>query len=618
MHLSDIHSPADVHSLSVEELNGLCPEIRELIIRTVSQNGGHLGSNLGVVELTLALHKVFELPKDRILFDVGHQSYTHKILTGRRDTFSTLRKKDGISGFMNREESAYDPYTAGHSSNAISVALGYARANKALGIDGSVVAVVGDGALTGGLSYEGLNDAGNSKLPIVIVLNDNEMSISPNVGAISRHLTHLRTDRHYFRFKKNVERMLLSKPHRGENLYQALYRIKSGFKHLFVDGELFEQLGFIYIGPIDGHDIEELVYTLERAKEMNCPVVVHVQTQKGRGYEPAIQNPAEFHGISPFDIETGKPVSVPVPSNGSYAVDTLLQMAGEDPAIVAVSAATQVGTDFYRFAEKYPDRFYDVGIAEEHALSMSAGLALGGLRPYIGIYSTFLQRAYDQILEDIALQKVPVTLLIDRGGLTGEDGVTHQGIFDLSYLSTCPDLDILCPGSPSELVRMIEWSRQQDCPVAIRYPKTFTDPYGDDVPVRRGKSVLLRKGTQLVLIGAGDMAGTCLKAAELLAEDGISCMVVGARFIKPLDATLLKAVASMPLMTVEDNVRSGGFGEQVAAFYADGGFLPKMKIHALPDAFQAHASRQEQLHACRMDAEGIRRTALEFLRKDGR
>ena len=603
--LKDIHSPSDIRGLSTDELKGLAGEIRRELIDVVSENGGHLASNMGAVELTLALHIAFDAPKDKIVFDVGHQAYVHKMLTGRAQAMRTLRRKDGLSGFPRRDESEYDVNDAGHASDAISLALGLARARDLAGQEHCVVAVVGDGALTGGMCYEALNDAGQSRTKLIVILNDNEMSISPNVGAMHMHLTRMRQSTAYRSFKQGLRRALARLPRLGEKLERALERVRDAVKLLFINDMFFDALNIEYLGPIDGHDVEEMVRVFRRAKEYDKPVVIHVVTRKGLGYTLAENRPERFHGVAPFYADSGKARGAAARSAGSLAAQALAERAKTDSRIVCVSAAMLSGTGMEVFQQAFPDRCFDVGIAEEHAVTLSAGLALGGMKPYAAIYSTFLQRGYDQAMMDVCLNRAPVTFLIDRAGLTGEDGEMHQGVFDLAMLRTMPGMTIGCPVDNAELRRMLELSFELNAPMAIRYPKALPD--GADASFALGEWTLEREGADVCLLACGRMVRVARAAAARLEAAGVSAAVVNARFVKPMDEKALTVVAEkgLPVVALEDGVRAGGFGEGVAAWLSARGYAAPVEYVTVPDRFIPQGTVDEQMKMCEMDEESV-------------
>jgi 1-deoxy-D-xylulose-5-phosphate synthase len=569
--LDQIDSPQDLKELPADKLPALADEIRSLIIDVVSRNGGHLASNLGVVELTLALHYVFDSSRDKIIWDVGHQCYTHKILTGRKGRFSTLRQKGGLLGFPDRAESEHDIYNTGHASTALSAALGVAVARDKRGENHQVVAVVGDGSLTGGVAWEALNQIGHLRERVIIVLNYNEMSISPNVGALSRYLTYLVSGQHYLRIKDRAKTLLKSIPRLGWPMIRVGRALEDTIKKIFFPGLVFEELGIRYIGPVQGHSIPSLLEVFEEARNYDGPVLIHCVTQKGRGYAPAQSNPERFHGASPFNRATGEPLSNATrPTYSAVFGETLMRMAREDERIVAITAAMPEGTGLSHFAREFPERFYDVGIAEQHAVSFAAGLALRGLRPVVAIYSTFLQRAYDQLYEDVSLQDLPVVFTLDRAGIVPDDGPTHQGINDLAYLRQMPNVIVMAPQDERELQRMVKSALTWRHPSAIRFPKGK----GSGVPLEEtpetielGRSERLKEGRD-ALIALGSMAGTALKAAERLEKEGISLAVVNARFVRPLDEEMVRGYArnGSAIITVEEGVTAGGFGSAVREF----------------------------------------------------
>lgn len=623
--LSQIDDPKQLRSLSVAELKGLAAEIREKIIQVISRNGGHLGPSLGTVELILALHTVFDTPKDKIVYDVGHQTYAHKLITGRYRAFDSIRKFGGLSGYPKRAESPYDVYDTGHACGSVSYALGLAKARDLKGEDFHVVVVIGDGALTGGLAFEGLNNAGESKTRLIVVVNDNSMSISRSVGGIARYLTLLRLAPSYRSMKAAFEKVLDGMPNVGKPLVTWIRRFKGGIKYFLFPEAWFEALGFRYYGPVNGHDIEELQKVLGEAKNLDEPVLIHVVTEKGRGYLPAQMNPEKFHGPGPFDPVTGEIVSnSEIPTWSKVFGEALLHFARINQKIVAVTAAMADGTGLAPFREELPDRFFDVGIAEGHAVAFAAGLAQGGAIPCVAIYSTFLQRAYDQILEEVCLQKEKVIFAIDRAGIVGEDGETHQGEFDISYLRTCPGLTIMAPRNERELVQMLYTAINLPGPAAIRYPRGSAEgvEYKDELdnphalPV--GKAEMLSVGEDINIVAVGSTVKSALSARDLLQEKGISCGVINARFIKPLDEEMIRSVAQKsPLLVVEENVAEGGFGEAVAEFVSQ--HVPSGKrVHILgiPSRFVEHGSRAEILSLLGLDAAGIARKVLEILGKD--
>lgn len=612
MRLDQIESPNILKDLSMDELNDLAGQIRSELVATVARRGGHLASNLGVVELTLALHRVFDMPTDKLIFDVGHQSYVHKLLTGRYSQFHTLRTYGGISGFPKRSESEYDAFETGHASTAISAALGMARARDYRGEHHQVIALVGDGALTGGMCYEALNDAGNSKTRMIVILNDNEMSIARNVGALSRHLTDLRVSRYWDHAKSAVRSGLSAIPLVGKPMARLMSWLKDLVKSIFVDEEregFFDALGFRYFGPIDGHDLPGLIRTLESVKELQEPVVVHVLTQKGHGYDQAEKKPEIFHGTPPFYVETGdrRKVST-LPSYGTVMAKTLAEMAEADPRIVTITAAMPSGTGLNHFQGKFPDRMLDVGIAEEHAVTMSAGLAAGDMKPYFAVYASFFQRSFDQLIHDVCMPNLPVTLLLDRAGLVGEDGETHHGVWDLASMLPVPNLTVLAPRDIGELRSMLRWTQQHNGPCAIRYGRSSVDlsercPNAE--PFVPGKWETLAQGDDCTLLALGSMVETALEVHDLLAEQGIHARLVNCSSVKPMDEGLLRDVTAQPVFTLEEHVRTGGFGATVSQFAAEHHLPVPAKCFALPDAFIPHGSRALLLDKLGLSASSI-------------
>ncbi len=568
MVLEMIREPNDIKKLNGEQLRELSDEIRRFLIEKISRTGGHLASNLGVVELTMALHLTLNLPDDKLIWDVGHQSYTHKLLTGRKDGFDKLRKYGGMSGFPKRKESDCDAFDTGHSSTSISAGLGYVAARELKGEHHSVVSVIGDGSLTGGMAYEALNNASRLKSNFIIVLNDNNMSISENVGGMSRYLNGLRTAQAYTEIKRGVEDTLKKIPGKGDRIVDQIRRTKSGIKQLFVPGMFFEDMGITYLGPVDGHDIRKMVKVFHEAKRVDHAVLVHVITKKGKGYPPAEENPARFHGTGPFDIRTGEPVAAG--STDSYTQvfsKVLTDIARKDEKVVAITAAMEDGTGLSAFKKHFPHRFFDVGIAEEHGMTFAAGLAAGGMKPVFAVYSSFLQRAYDQTLHDVCLQNLPVVIAVDRAGLVGSDGETHQGVFDLSYLSTIPNMTILSPKNRWEMADMLRFAVDFQYPVAIRYPRgsAYEGMREFRAPVEYGKSEVLYEEEDIAIIFVGHMSELAAQVRRELKRTGYSCSLINARFVKPLDTALFErlAVDHRLFVTIEENVVTGGFGEQV-------------------------------------------------------
>lgn len=622
--LPTIHAPSDLKKIPNTELPELCQEIRDEILEVTSRNGGHLAPNLGVVELTVALHKVFSMPRDKIVWDVGHQSYVHKLLTGRLEQFPTLRQYGGLCGFPKRSESKYDCFGTGHSSTSISAALGIACARDLDGDDYNVIAVIGDGALTGGEAMEGLNNAGDLHKKLIVVLNDNEMSISKNVGALSSYLTELRTDPKYSRVKSDVETFLKGLPSIGPSVARAVERLKNSFKYFFVPGMLFEDFGFKYLGPVDGHDLSALIETFEKAKTLNEPVFIHVLTTKGKGYRPAELQPNAFHGTGPFDIPTGKKLVKPgAPASYTRVFsDALVELGKKDRKVVAITAAMPEGTGLDVFGKFYPDRFFDVGIAEQHAVTMGAGLAANGYHPVVALYSTFAQRAFDQLLHDVCMQDLPFTLCLDRAGLVGDDGMTHHGVYDLSYLRLMPKLVMMVPRDENELRHMLKTSLEYPGPSSLRYPRGA----GLGVPLDKelhtlliGKSERLQEGTDVDLWAVGTMVDTARKTAGLLKEQGISAGVVNARFVKPLDEEALDAASRKVklIVTLEESALIGGFGEGVLDALNRRGRLQDCKVLNLgiPDEFVLHGQRELLLRDLGLDPQSVAETVNKELKQ---
>ena len=605
--LDQIEGPNDIKKLPQNELDALAEEIRRFLVRNVSMTGGHLASNLGVVELTMALHLALDLPNDKIVWDVGHQSYTHKILTGRKDGFMKLRQYGGISGFPKRAESECDVYDSGHSSTSISAALGMAHARDLLGEKRTIVAVIGDGALTGGVAYEALNDVAGLTSNLIIILNDNNMSISPNVGGLSSYLSEIRTSNGYIQLRDKIHDSLNDAV---PGVVKGISRAKQSIKSLMVPGMFFEEMGITYLGPIDGHNIKSILKSIEDAKRVNKAVLIHVCTKKGKGYLPAERKPAQFHGTPPFVVKTGQPAkSEKVESYTDVFSSEMLKIAEADPAMVAITAAMEDGVGLRSFHIRHPKRFFDVGIAEQHAVSLAAGLASGGLKPVFAVYSTFLQRAYDEIVEDVCLQKLPVVFAVDRAGIVGADGETHQGIFDLSYFTSMPGMTVMAPKNGQELRDMLRFAMELGSPAAIRYPRGTA--YGGlsefRAPLERGKSEMLYDENGILLLAVGSMVKTALKVREALKAEGLDCSIANARFVQPMDTDFLReAVGKYSMVvTMEENVHSGGFGEHVAAWYAQEGLnVPLLQI-AVPDTFVTHGSPQELYRLTGIDAQSV-------------
>ncbi len=595
MFLEKIEQANDIKKLTEADYGVLAEEIREFLIRSISETGGHLGSNLGAVELTMALHLFLNLPEDKIIWDVGHQSYTHKILTGRRDGFANLRKFGGMSGFPKRKESDCDCFDTGHSSTSISAGLGMVKARDIKGEKNTIVSVIGDGSLTGGMAYEALNNASRLETNFIIVLNDNNMSISENVGGVSKYLNNIRTADMYLDLKEGVYNSLHGKSKYGDKMVSQIRRVKSSFKNLVVPGMLFEDMGITYLGPVDGHNISAMVHMLGEARKIRGAVLLHVITQKGKGYAPAERHPARFHGAEPFDIETGIPSKPQSKANYTDIFSTVMCKLGQrEEQVVAITAAMPDGTGLKRFRNMYPDRFFDVGIAEEHAVTFAAGLAAGGLKPIVAIYSSFLQRAYDQILHDVCLQNLPVVFAIDRAGLVGSDGETHQGIFDLSYLSSIPNMHIMAPKNKWELSDMMKFAVASAMPIALRYPRgeAFDGLRENRTPIVYGKSEAIYEEEDIILFAVGSMVKVGLKVREQLKERGYSCSLTNARFVKPIDEQAVKEACREHklIVTMEENVLSGGYGEKVRA-YVDGiGAHVRVLNIAIPDEYVEHGN----------------------------
>jgi 1-deoxy-D-xylulose-5-phosphate synthase len=623
--LDQIDRPLDVKKLDPEELETLCSELREEILSTVSKNGGHLASNLGVVELTVALHYVFDFPRDKVIWDVGHQSYTHKLLTGRKNRFHTLRQYEGISGFPKRDESPYDAFDSGHSGNSISSALGMAEARRKKGEEGKMIALIGDGSMTAGLAFEGLNQSGHIDQDLIVILNDNEMSISPNVGALSSYLNRLMTGQFVNRFREEIKAFLETLPKIGKSALRFVKQAEESLKGLLMPGLLFEELGLQYIGPIDGHRLDYLIETFQNVKKLKGPILIHVITKKGKGYAPAEANPAWYHSAPPFHIETGEPKQVSIGNPPTYTQvfgETLCQLATENKHLIAITAAMQSGTGLERFSKEFPDRFYDIGIAEQHAVTFAAGLALEGMKPVVAIYSTFLQRAYDQVLQDVCLQNLPVVFALDRGGIVGEDGPTHQGVFDFSYLRHIPNLIIMVPKDEDELQHMMKTAMECPRPVAFRYPRGKGEGVRRNPVLRSieiGKAEVLREGGDMLILAIGTTVYPSIRAAERLEASGIHTTVVNARFLKPLDGDLIGEWARKigKILTVEENVLQGGFGSAVLELLQEKGLSSvQVKRLGIPDVFVEHGSPSLLRAKYGIDEAGICRAVKEMVEKE--
>ena len=619
MILEKINKPNDIKALDPIEYNQLADEIRQFLIENISKTGGHLASNLGVVELTMALHLSFTLPQDKIIWDVGHQSYTHKLLTGRREGFETLRKYGGMSGFPKRKESACDAFDTGHSSTSISAGMGYAMARDLRGEDHYVVSVIGDGALTGGMAWEAMNNASRLDTNFIIVLNDNNMSISENVGGISTYLNSVRTKEGYINLKAGVENALSQIPVYGDEIIKRVRRTKNGLKQFVVQGMLFEEMGLTYLGPVDGHNIELLTKTFREAKKVKGAVIVHVCTQKGQGYEPAMRHPARFHGAEPFVIETGLPKKKRVKANYTDIFSTVMcKMGNREPDVVAITAAMPDGTGLKRFRNMFPERFFDVGIAEQHAVTFAAGLAAAGLKPVVAVYSSFLQRAYDQVLHDVCIQNLHVVFAIDRAGLVGSDGETHQGIFDLSYLSSIPNMCVMAPKNKWELSDMMKFAVAYGGPIAVRYPRgeAYDGLERFRAPMEYGKSEVIYDESEIALLAVGSMVKTAVEVREKLRVMGYGCTLVNARFVKPLDEKMIRTLQAEHklLVTMEENVRSGGFGEAVLDYLNEIGSRVRSINISLPDDYVEHGNVEILKADAGIDADSIvKRIVAEYI-----
>lgn len=620
--LEKIQKPNDIKKIPADQLPAFAEEIREFIIESLSKTGGHLASNLGVVELTIAMHRVFDLPKDKLIWDVGHQSYTHKILTGRKDGFETLRREGGISGFPKRSESDCDVFDTGHSSTSISAGVGYVRARELKKENYSVISIIGDGALTGGMAYEALNNAASLKSNFIIVLNDNEMSITENVGGMSSYLSGLRTASAYTDFKMDVTKALNRIPGIGPGMVDAMRKTKSSIKQIIIPGMLFEDMGLTYLGPVDGHNIPQLIKTFQEAKRFEGPILVHVLTQKGRGYEPAMRHPARFHGSGPFDVKTGLPVGKSNPTYTDVFSTVMRKMGDRRKDVAAVTAAMMTGVGLKRFSNMFPDRCFDVGIAEEHAVTFAAALSLGGITPVVAIYSSFLQRAYDQIMHDVCMQNLHVVFAIDRAGLVGYDGETHHGIFDLSYLGSMPNMTILAPKNLWELSDMIKFAVDYDGPIAVRYPRgeAYTGLKEFRATICLGKSEVIHEGSRVALLAVGSMVKMAEEVQKQLKERmDMDAALVNARFVKPIDEELLRSFADTYelVVTLEENVKDGGFGERVLAFAEEEDLPFGVEIIALPDRFIPHGSVSYQMKQVGFTPEDICGRIEEYYRKQG-
>lgn len=611
--LDKINKPNDIRRIPSRYYPALAREIRDFLLENVSKTGGHLASNLGAVELTMALHLCMHFPEDKLIFDVGHQAYIHKLLTGRKDRFHTLRKEDGLCGFPKRKESECDCFGTGHSSTSIAAAVGFAAARNLRGTDETIIAVLGDGALSGGLAYEALNNLSwfrEHRRNFIIVLNDNKMSIAKNVGGMSGYLSDLRSRKGYGEFKENVENALNTIPHVGRGMAKTLKRSKDSLKQLFVPGMVFENMGVTYYGPIDGHDIHALIHAIQRAKEVEGPILIHAITQKGKGYAPAESNPEHFHGVDAFDVRTGKSLKKEHSESATEVfAHTLEELAGKDGRITAITAAMPSGTGLSSFAARFPERFFDVGIAEEYAVTFAAGLAAAGMRPVFAVYSSFLQRAYDQILHDVCIQKLPVFFCIDRAGLVGADGETHQGLFDISYLRHIPNLVLMAPKNKYELSDMMRFAFEYEGPIAMRYPRGAVYDGLQDFhePLVLGKSERIYTGKEIAVLSVGNMIEECEKVITLLRQQGRKPALYNVRFIRPMDEELLHEIAKnfRCIVTVEENQSAGGYGEMVSAFLHEHGYQTELVIAAVPDCFVQHGTVQRQRKKTGIDAGSI-------------
>ena len=610
MILEYIDHPAQLREMSIEELEILALELRTFLIDKVSKKGGHLASSLGVIELTLALMAVLDLPEDKIIWDVGHQTYPYKVLTGRKKGFDHLREKGGMSGFPKRHESAYDAFDTGHSSTSISAGIGMAKARDLLGQKNRIVSVIGDGSLSGGMAYEALNNLSALNSQMLVIINDNTMSISESTGGLNDYLAKIRLNSGYNELKYGMKDSLARMSGVGERVDHALSRAKKGLKQIVLPTNLFEDFDVTYVGPMDGHNLPSLIETLKRALKLNRPIVMHIKTEKGRGYEPARRHPSKFHGVEPFDIRTGKPLTEK--KSKSYTdvfAQKMVDLGAEHPELVAVTAAMKDGTGLSPFAKRYPERFFDVGIAEEHAVTFAAGMAAGGLHPVVAIYSSFLQRAYDQIIHDVCLQQLPVIFAVDRAGLVGKDGPTHHGAFDLSYLTAIPGMTVIAPKNRYELRAAMEYALEQKTPVAIRYPRgnAWKGLKEHLAPMETGRSEVITEGSEVAVLAVGCMVETAVKMAELLHEQGIDCTVINVRFVKPMDTELILKYARSHdlLVTLEDNVITGGFGQQVDSLLKDAQVDCDCLNIALPDGFVEHGTIDELRESLGMDPHSV-------------
>lgn len=609
MFLEQIKEANDIKNIQKDDYDKLAEEIRQFLIEKISVTGGHLGSNLGTVELTMALHLALDLPEDKIIWDVGHQSYTHKLLSGRKDGFENLRQFHGMSGFPKRKESVFDAFDTGHSSTSISAGLGLVKARDLKGESHTVVSVIGDGSLTGGMAYEAMNNAAKIETNFIIVLNDNNMSISENVGGMSKYLNNIRTANSYQGLKKNVCDALLGTKH-GDNVVSGIRKAKNSFKQLVIPGMFFEDMGLTYLGPVDGHNINAMIKVIKEAKRVKGGVVVHVNTQKGKGFTPAERHPARFHGAEPFDVETGLPKKAKSKANYTDVFSTVMCKLGQrDEKVVAITAAMPDGTGLKRFRNMYPERFFDVGIAEEHAVTFAAGLAAGGIKPVVAIYSSFLQRAYDQVLHDVCIQNLPVVFAVDRAGLVGSDGETHQGIFDLSYLSSIPNMTVCAPKNKWELSDMLKFALKLQAPIAVRYPRGEAydglEEYREGI--QYGKSEWIYEEQDIALFAVGSMVKTAVKVYEMLKQQGLNASLINARFVKPIDEEAISKVVQKHrwIVTMEENVASGGYGEKVLDYVNRAHMSVQCINISIPDAYVEHGNVELLKKEIGMDAESI-------------
>ena len=619
MLLEQICKENDIKNIRREDWDSLAAEIRQFLIEKISINGGHLGSNLGAVELTMALHLFLNLPEDKIIWDVGHQSYTHKLLTGRREGFETLRKFGGMSGFPKRKESCCDAFDTGHSSTSISAGLGLVKARDIRGEKNTIVSVIGDGSLTGGMAYEAMNNAARMDTNFIIVLNDNNMSISENVGGVSKYLNSIRTADNYLNLKEGIYQSLLKKKH-GSAIVDVIRKTKSSFKQLVIPGMFFEDMGITYLGPVDGHDIPAMLQVFKEAKRCKSAVLVHVLTQKGKGYEPAERHPARFHGAEPFDIATGVPKHKKIKANYTDVFSTVMVKLGQrNDKVVAITAAMPDGTGLKRFRNVYPDRFFDVGIAEQHAVTFAAGLAAGGMIPIVAVYSSFLQRAYDQILHDVCIQNLPVVFAVDRAGIVGSDGETHQGIFDLSYLSSIPNMHIMAPKNKWELSDMMKYAVKFGAPIAVRYPRgeAYDGLSEFREPIEYGKSEMIFEEDEIALLAVGSMVKTATEVRNALKEKGYHVTLVNGRFIKPIDTQMLDRLSQNHklLVTMEENVESGGFGEKVRSYIDENGYNLSVLSVCVPDEYVEHGNVEILRKEIGIDAESVVNKIIQKMEK---